>query len=198
MLTPNDPNAHSYEHNADYYETIRKYCLLLLKVRGELNLGELKDEIHTLRIGYRVRKAYLSELLELESRCFFRRRGGTYGLTSAGQQLADLVLAQDGTSRYVIYKITNQKNGRCYIGQTSDIQRRIDEHFGQLRVGNHENHKLQNDYNLYGIEAFEAEILEKDLYPFERTAREVHYINLYDAVENGYNRQLPLQKKQRW
>ena len=44
-----------------------------------------------------------------------------------------------------IYKITNNKNGKVYIGQSQNIYARKKQHFVALRNGNHENKGMQAD-----------------------------------------------------
>lgn len=46
-----------------------------------------------------------------------------------------------------IYKITNTANGKVYIGQTNDIERRRNQHFSALQSGHHENKDMQQDFN---------------------------------------------------
>lgn len=45
-----------------------------------------------------------------------------------------------------IYKITNLKNGKIYIGQSQNIYKRREQHFVALRHRSHENHLMQSDY----------------------------------------------------
>lgn len=76
-----------------------------------------------------------------------------------------------------IYKIENQVNGKCYVGQSVDMLRREREHFKRLRVGVHENSYLQNSFNKYGEENFKFEMLEEVEITFLRQ-REQHWIDL--------------------
>ena len=41
-----------------------------------------------------------------------------------------------------IYKITNQINNKCYIGQTKDYKQRFADHRRKLRKNKHENQHL--------------------------------------------------------
>ncbi len=82
-----------------------------------------------------------------------------------------------------IYKITNLINGKCYIGQSSDVKRRFSEHkakgYGQY------NSKLYYAFDKYGIENFNFEIIEKDIENYNE--REKYWIRYFDSYENGYN-----------
>lgn len=85
-----------------------------------------------------------------------------------------------------IYSITNIQNGKKYIGQTQDLSNREKVHFVRLKGGYHENRKLQNAVNKYGLENFKFEILERcDVELLDE--RECYYIDFYDSLNNGYN-----------
>lgn len=61
-----------------------------------------------------------------------------------------------------IYTITNKETGKLYIGESLDIYRRWHkEHIPKLRKNLHYNNGLQSDFNKYGEENFEFEILER-------------------------------------
>lgn len=53
-----------------------------------------------------------------------------------------------------IYKITNQENGKSYIGSAVNLVRRKREHLSGLRRGVHWNDKLQHTYRKYGESTF--------------------------------------------
>jgi group I intron endonuclease len=62
-----------------------------------------------------------------------------------------------------IYLITCTRPGALplyYVGQSADITRRRQEHFGELRRGSHYNAVLNRAYKKYGHEAFKFEVLE--------------------------------------
>ena len=44
-----------------------------------------------------------------------------------------------------IYKITNNANGKVYIGQSQNIFMRRRQHFMELSSGRHPNKNMQND-----------------------------------------------------
>jgi len=60
-----------------------------------------------------------------------------------------------------IYKITNTKNGKFYIGSSVNIQKRWNAHKRALRKNKHENILLQRSWNKYGEEYFQFEIIEE-------------------------------------
>lgn len=59
-----------------------------------------------------------------------------------------------------IYKITNTKNNKIYIGESMDIQRRWKEHIDKLDSNQHANYLLQNDFNIFGLDNFKFEVLQ--------------------------------------
>lgn len=59
-----------------------------------------------------------------------------------------------------IYKITNTKTGRAYIGSSVNITSRLAHHFNELSKGIHHCSYLQNSYNKWGKDAFDADVIE--------------------------------------
>ena len=59
-----------------------------------------------------------------------------------------------------IYKITNLIDGKVYIGQTINYNRRKANHFRKLELGTHANVHLQRAYDKYGRDSFKIEIIE--------------------------------------
>lgn len=87
-----------------------------------------------------------------------------------------------------IYKITNLINNKVYIGQTINFNRRCKQHKNLLLKENHTNKNLQADYNLFGITAFQFEIIDiVDKNQAEQI--ETYWINYYGGIEsdNTYN-----------
>jgi hypothetical protein len=60
-----------------------------------------------------------------------------------------------------IYKITNKFNGKIYIGQSMNIEKRLKSHFQNLNNGDHINEGLQSEFNFYDKYNFHAEIYEE-------------------------------------
>ena len=83
-----------------------------------------------------------------------------------------------------IYKITNQLNNKCYIGQTTDYKRRFQEH-KNLGYSIEENKLLYYAIKKYGIENFSFEVIEDKTSKYNE--REKYWIQYYDSFENGYN-----------
>lgn len=59
-----------------------------------------------------------------------------------------------------IYKITNSYNGKIYVGQSQDIEKRIEQHLTALQKKKHENKNMQKDYNNYAL-SFSFEVIEE-------------------------------------
>lgn len=56
--------------------------------------------------------------------------------------------------------IKNRVNGKRYIGESIDIQRRFYQHKNELRKGKHHSDRLQKDWNKYGEKAFRFSVVE--------------------------------------
>ena len=55
--------------------------------------------------------------------------------------------------------ITNLIDGKKYIGQTTNYNKRSKTHFSKLRDNKHHNEHLQRAFNKYGEKNFKIEIL---------------------------------------
>lgn len=86
-----------------------------------------------------------------------------------------------------IYKITNQINNKCYIGQSVDISKRWKDHAKcGLGIDAPQGNKLYKDMQEIGIWNFSWELLETC--PREQlNEKEKYYINLYQSQDFGYN-----------
>lgn len=86
-----------------------------------------------------------------------------------------------------IYKLTSP-NGKIYIGQTIDIERRFKEY---RRHKSRKKCKIINSLNRYGWENFKKDILFKgDCTIGFLNNLEIYYIKKYDSVISGLNHQL--------
>lgn len=90
-----------------------------------------------------------------------------------------------------IYLITNDVNGKQYVGKTVDkISKRWNHHisdsFGTKHAEKTENRPLYKAINKYGIEHFH--ITEIEECPLEiLSEREIYWIEYYNTYYNGYN-----------
>ena len=82
-----------------------------------------------------------------------------------------------------IYKITNQINGKFYIGSSKDLSRRKKDHFRLLKKGINHSILLQRAVNKYGLDNFIFEIIaecsEELLFTIEQ--------KLVDELKPEYN-----------
>lgn len=87
-----------------------------------------------------------------------------------------------------IYKITNIKNDKIYIGQSINIERRWKRHLSASKnPKSHEyNAPLHIDMRKFGDEAFEIEILE-ECNKEELNEKEKYWIEETKAFQYGYN-----------
>ena len=87
-----------------------------------------------------------------------------------------------------IYKITNKINQKSYIGQSTNIEKRWNNHLSSV------NNTLDHCYNYpiyramrkYGTDNFSFEVLETCCVEL-LDEREQYWISYYDTYENGYN-----------
>ena len=54
-----------------------------------------------------------------------------------------------------IYKITKKENGKSYIGQSNDIERRFSEHKTKIDI------PIEIAIKKYGADAFDFEVIEE-------------------------------------
>lgn len=104
------------------------------------------------------------------------------------------------TKPSTIYTIRCRANGKVYIGRTCRLEKRVKEHFDELRKGQKtccdyanrtriKSH-MQEDYDKYGKNAFEVYVLEEMVPPEKCKEREAHWIAQYNAAapDYGYNK----------
>lgn len=84
-----------------------------------------------------------------------------------------------------IYQITNDINGKIYIGKTEfSIEKRFKEHCQDAFRDRNEKRPLYAAMRKYGIEHFHIELIEETDSPEER---EVFWIENKRSFKNGYN-----------
>lgn len=87
----------------------------------------------------------------------------------------------------IIYKITNQINGKVYIGQTiQGLARRKGEHIHRFNL-NERDHKLYLAMRKHGIDNFKFETLCCALNEHHLDDLEKHFITEYNSFNRGYN-----------
>lgn len=87
-----------------------------------------------------------------------------------------------------IYIIKNIVNNKVYIGQSSALPQRFQEHRYKLRRNIHGNSHLQNAWNKYGENKFVFILIEKINNSLFLTAYEQSYVNYYKTLNSGvYN-----------
>lgn len=82
-----------------------------------------------------------------------------------------------------IYKITNNINGKIYIGQSNNIQRQFSEHQNRGATS-----RIPVDIAIqrYGKENFNFEIIEECSIE-QLNQKETYWITYFNSIENGYN-----------
>ena len=84
-----------------------------------------------------------------------------------------------------VYKITNQINGKVYIGQTRrTVKERMDEHYRDYTTERYWDKPLYIAMRKYGIQNFSVETIEETDEP---ETREMFWVEQYRSFKNGYN-----------
>ena len=87
-----------------------------------------------------------------------------------------------------IYKITNKINGKIYIGQSINIERRWQQHIYEAKNCNQvaSQYAIHKAFQKYGVENFIFEIIELTSSQ-TLNDREKYWIKYYNTYNNGYN-----------
>ena len=81
-----------------------------------------------------------------------------------------------------IYKIENKINGKCYIGKTKNLEKRLKQH--KNNVGK-KRHKFYDAIYHYGWDNFLVEIIDSTEEKIDEL--EIYYINKFNSINEGYN-----------
>ena len=101
------------------------------------------------------------------------------------QQLA----RETASANVAIYKLESKTNGKCYIGQTMNPERRKGEHFSRSS-----NDRLRQAIRADGTDAFNFEVLEWVAGRYANR-REAHWISFYKNRAGVFNRADPLRER---
>lgn len=87
-----------------------------------------------------------------------------------------------------IYKITNIINGKAYIGQSIDIDRRwkTEKADSNNKNSHSYDYPLMRAFRKYGLDSFKFEIIE-ECCAEELNQKEVYWIEYFDTFFHGYN-----------
>lgn len=102
------------------------------------------------------------------------------------KQTIKRIIKEETSKKYVIYKVSNNKNDKIYIGQTSmDYNLRIERH--KIRSKNGETNKFHRALKHHGFNNFKWRKMFETNSKKECDEQESYYIKKYNAIENGYN-----------
>lgn len=87
-----------------------------------------------------------------------------------------------------IYSIRNNATGRRYIGRSRSPEHRFKQHINALKGRRHSNELMQYDFERFGIDSFELEVLEESEH-LTRTGVEGKWIVKLGSYDTklGYN-----------
>ena len=82
-------------------------------------------------------------------------------MRTPGKTRADLRRAYKETQRQAgIFQIKNTQTGKILLGSSTNLHGPLNKHRFMLSIGSHDNAALQQDWKLFGADAFTFEILE--------------------------------------
>lgn len=85
-----------------------------------------------------------------------------------------------------IYKIKCIPSNKIYIGQSIDVNSRLNTHLNDLKNNNHCNTEMQDDFNTYGAVNFEFKVIAS-CEPEVLNCLEKYYIEKYCDLNRSYN-----------
>ena len=88
--------------------------------------------------------------------------------------------------KFILYAIKGP-GGMTYAGGTIDFERRRLQHLSELRLGNHANKHLQDDYIIHGEQAFEFLIVEYCKSQYDLDTKEKRLISKVSKQKLSYN-----------
>lgn len=105
----------------------------------------------------------------------------------ARQKIDGKILPKSVDGVYQLYVITNVKNGKEYIGiTTNDIKARWRGHLRQAKIGT--KWRLYNAIRFHGQKSFKIKIIRDDAKDFkELQDQEIYEIQKRDSIKKGYN-----------
>lgn len=87
-----------------------------------------------------------------------------------------------------IYRITNIKTNKVYVGITEDYERRKKKHIKELKNHCHHSPKLQNAWDYWGEDNFEFTCRKVEINNYEDLYDlEIKEIEKYNSYKDGYN-----------
>lgn len=161
----------------------------IIAVMREEEAKEQQELFHTLQISSDAREdiILLEQLLrQLHNKDVVQKLVWTCYYQPAFQELTKRLALSDGTSG--IYKITNLKNNKTYIGKSTNVRNRWSEHIkGALGISNISAqfvHSIMREDGIWNFGFYLVEQCDKD----KLSEREKFYIQFFQSNEFGYNK----------
>ncbi|OQA13819.1 MAG: NUMOD3 motif (2 copies) [bacterium ADurb.Bin363] len=96
-------------------------------------------------------------------------------------EIEDEIIKEKDNRKTGIFAIRNLVTGKIYIGQASDWRKVRSSYFSSLREGSFTNKDLQADFNCFGEELFEIEVVEYCSVDV-LGERKRHYVDFYVSI----------------
>lgn len=97
------------------------------------------------------------------------------------------IFALEKYPMYCIYGILCIPTSQIYIGQAMIYEKRVKQHFYNLRGGRHPNAKLQLAWDQYGESCFHHNPIEQGIDSRDIQQRERYWVKHFKSIEAGFN-----------
>ena len=141
---------------------ILEEMLPVFEVGRNYDEKEVNDRIHTFADDHcLIRRMFIDENLMHRSGQTYRRVTEEHTAMSEAEQKKELKRVYlEAKKEAGIFRITNQENGKVYLGSTLNLHGPLNKHRFTLQIGSHINRAMQQDWRKYGEDAFQFEIVD--------------------------------------
>ena len=126
-------------------------------------------------------------LIGPETNCSVSREFGQNAITRSTENDSTRCLCSDIGKVSGIYKIINKVNDKYYVGSSTDIKTRWNNHIKELRQKSHDNKHMERAWHKYGSDNFQFVIIER-VPPEQLILAEQKYLDICKAYpKTSYN-----------
>lgn len=171
------------EYDKQHYEANKEHKKVVKKQHYEANKEYYKDKM---KQWYKENKGHIKEYSK--QRYETDKSNNVAELTKMLHQLTPMLKKLNVKAYGSIYKITNIKTGKCYIGQTVQLlKHRYREEVIKGWIEERKRKKKQKFSEELIEENFVIETIDYGICQYHLDKLEAYYIDKFDSYNNGYN-----------